>query len=183
MKTPMSGPATITISPHFQPDVFVPKAFPKEGDAPMWNFKAYELKYLDALHRGITPEKALQIAGIPEERGHRILTRKKAKEYLSDLLRQRMAAEAWTQERWLSELSKVWYGEKVAVTREQMEAIKEIGARVCPKPEKVGSGGSGQPVITINFGAAEAALKRQEIIEAQIVNGSAGNTGTIPASV
>src|SRR3954470_6942115 len=107
MDTPLSEQKTVSLKNGWQPRVYVPKAFPEEKEDPMHVFLAYEIRYLDALHRGLTHEKAIEAAGISEQKALRILKRKKSKEYLSDLMRQKMAAEGWTQDRWLSELSKV----------------------------------------------------------------------------
>lgn len=136
----------------------------------MWMFRADELRYLDALHRGEDAEKALRDAGLDIVKAGRLLKRKKAREYMGQLLRQKMAAEGMTQEWFLNELKGVWHGTKKA-DRQQMDAIKEIGARVAPRPER-SSQDFERPVININVGLAEAAIKRQEIIEGQLVDGS-----------
>jgi hypothetical protein len=182
MDTPLSKSATVRISNSHQPDVFVPKSFPgKDETEPMWRFKPYELRFLDALHRGDSIERACVAANVDGRRGERILKGKKAREYLSDLMRQKVAAEGWSQEKWLSEISKVWYGQK-AVNREQMEAIKEIGARICPKPDRAGDGRD-RPVINIVLDMAEAAIRRQDVIEAKIVREPRAGPGNIPGSV
>lgn len=137
----------------------------------MWMFKPFELRYLDALHRGEDGEKAIRDSGISEQNAIRLLKGSKARDYLGQLLRQKLAAEAWTQDKWISEGTNVWEGNKKEVTREQMEAWKEIGARVCPKPER-SRDNSERPNIVININAAESALKRQEVIEGQIIEPS-----------
>lgn len=134
----------------------------------MWMFKPFELRYLDALHRGEDTEKALSDSGITLRHATWLLKRKKARDYMGQLLRQRLAAEAWTQEKWISEGTNVWEGKKKEVSREQMEAWKEIGARICPKPERAHEGRE-KLIININVGAAESALRRQEIIEGTIL--------------
>ena len=152
----------------YEPDIFIPKSFIEPEDTnPMWVFKPIELRYLDALHRGEEPEKAIRDLGISERKAKWLLKGKKARDYMGQLLRQRLAAESWTPDKWISEGTQVWEGKKEA-TREMMEAWKELGARVAPKPER-SSQGNERIVININLGAAQEALKRQEIIEAEVL--------------
>lgn len=185
MDTELTKQTTVSIRRRHQPDIYVPRAFTVVDDKgaprpPIFRFKAYEIRYLDGIHRGMSHEKAAAAAGLDDARARRVLGRSKAKEYLADLTRQKMAVEGLSQDWFLNELRKVWYGEKVMVSREQMDAIKEIGARICPKPEKAGAGGSGAPVIQITINKIESALKRQESIEAQVINGTIGSAGAIP---
>ncbi len=53
-----------------------------------------------------------------------------------------------------------------------MDAIKEIGARVAPKPERSNSNRDEKPQIVINIGKVEAAIKRQEVLEVEALNGT-----------
>lgn len=179
----LSKQTEVKISRYHSPIVFIPKAFPEENDREkLFKFRGSEIKYLDAIHRGNTHEKSCQIAGLTLKEGNRILTRKKAKEYLCDLYRQKAVVEGLTQEWFMSELAKVWRGDKVLQSREQMDAMKEIGARIAPKPEKNNGINSNQQII-INIGRIEEALKRQEIVEAQVINGSTASDRTISASL
>lgn len=179
-RTPLAKPVGLRPNKDAQPKIYVPQSFPdagKNGQAPkpkIWEFRPWELRFLDALLRGLEPADAYKDLGLTAEQGARLLKGKKAKEYIADRTRERMIAEGWTQEKWISEITKVWNGQK-EVTREQMEAIKELGARVCPKPEKK-TGGSELPQITINIGNAQSALRRQDAIDAEIVNGSKEGT-------
>lgn len=169
-----------------EPDVFIPKSFPevdgegKEVD-PLWVFKPSEIRYLDALHRGEDPEKAIKDSGLEQSHITWLLRRKKARDYLGQLLRQKIAVQAWGQDKWMNEGIKVWEGKKPDVSREQMEAWKELGARICPRPEKSREG-SERPQIVINLGLAESAIKRQEIIEAEIL-GSKGSDQPVQGSL
>lgn len=184
MDTPLSKSVSInvkTVNPHpnkmgqmdHEMDVYIPKSFPEPGEDPLWMFKPYEIRYLDALHRGDDPEKAIQDSGITQKHLTWLLRRKKARDYLGQLLRQKMAAEAWTQDKWISEGTQVWEGKKDA-SREQMEAWKELGARVCPKPER-SRDGSEKVVININVGKVEAALERQKIIEVKAIESNSSD--------
>lgn len=181
MDTPLSKSVSIGVRSvngyvKNEPDVFIPKSFPevdsdgKEVD-PLWIFKPSEIRYLDALHRGEDPEKAIAEAGLTQQHITWLLKRKKARDYLGQLLRQKIAVQVWTQDKWLNEGIKVWEGKITGRSREQMEAWKELGARIAPKPEK-SNGGSERPQIVINLGLAESAIKRQEIIDASIIKGT-----------
>lgn len=173
MDTPLSKSVNLrmrNVNP-YQPseiDVYVPKSFPDLDETgkpidPLWVFKASEIRYLDALHRGEDPEKAIENSGLSQRQIHRLLMGKKARDYMGALLRQRLAIEGWTQDKWVHEGIRIWEGERGA-SREQMEAWKELGARIAPKPEK-SSDSKERPQIVINLGLAQEALKRQEVIE------------------
>lgn len=182
MDTPLSQTVKVEFSRGFGPEIYVPKAFQEKNDTthPMWIFKPYEIRYLDALHRGEDMAKAMAKAGITEKQAKALLTRTKTREYMSQLLRQKMAAEGLTQDWFLSELRSVWDGTKI-ITRQQMEAIKEIGARVAPRPEK-SSSDSTRPVININVDMAQNAIKRQQVIEGQLI-GPKRSDDSLPGSL
>jgi hypothetical protein len=159
--------------------VHVPMSF-EEKVVP---FRVWEIRFLDAINRGLDAEAAYKELGLTEAQGDRLLRSKKAREYLADRARERMAVEGWTADKWMSEGLKVWEGKKADVTREQMEAWKELGARICPKPEKKGVTGE-KPVININIGKLAEAEDRQRIIEVSSSGeGTESNPGNIEVRV
>lgn len=141
--------------------VFFPLAFENK----IIPFRPWEIRFLDAYSRGMDPVKVCMDMGLEQGKAERLLMRPRARAYLADVARQYAAREGWTPERWFSEGTKVWNGEK-EVSREQLDVWKEMGGRVAPRVEK-GSDTS-KPIININIGAMNDALKRQDIIDAQV---------------
>lgn len=80
--------------------------------------------------------KAAAMAGMPEDEASRFLAGPKFRKFFKERIEESAVRHGWTADHFISELNKVWIGKRVA-TREQMDAIKEIGARVAPKIERV----------------------------------------------
>lgn len=90
-----------------------------------------------------------------------------AQEYLQDRLTASiLAEEAKDQDRWWIRLHSIVEG-KIPVTREQMDAMKLAGARIAPTSE--GQAATNRIEINIDPTAVQEAFRRQNAIEAQIV--------------
>lgn len=157
---------TLSLS-NVQPSVVVAASLTR---GKLWSFKPWELRLLDCINRGMSYDESVAHLQLENGVGQRLLASKKAREYLADRVSERLLVEGWTQERWLSEGLKVWNGEKQA-SREQMEAWKEIGQRIAPKPERKGAEKEA-PVININIGALDQAERRQKVVEIEAINGT-----------
>lgn len=57
-------------------------------------------------------------------------------DYMNDIIEEEAIAKGLVPRWFFNQLYKVWNGQK-KVSREQMEAIKAIGDRICPKVERV----------------------------------------------
>ena len=66
---------------------------------------------------------------------------------------------------WLHKMYKIATGDGDFKAREQLDALKSLGDRVMPKPER-SAVKLEQPIININMGAVEASEKRRDIIDA-----------------
>lgn len=141
----------------------------------VFEFRPNELRFLREFGPDVSVEDAAKKAGVPVEFAHRMLRRKAVKEFLADKFQQVAIQQGWTVERWMAEGDKVWRGQKV-VSREQLDVWKEFGARILPKAQKAVGDGSDRPQITININAVDEAFRRQQAIDAEVVD---GNTGTV----
>jgi hypothetical protein len=80
--------------------------------------------------------KAAALANMGDDEAARFLASPKFREFFQERIEEAAVRHGWTADHFISELNEVWVGRKAA-TREQMDAIKEIGARVAPKIERV----------------------------------------------
>lgn len=76
------------------------------------------------------------MANIAEPEAAKFLSSKKFMEFFAERVDEAAVRKGWTPDHFVNELNSVWTGQK-EVTREQMDAIKEIGARVAPKIERI----------------------------------------------
>jgi hypothetical protein len=76
------------------------------------------------------------LAGIDEDDAARFLSSAKFQEFFRERVEESAVRRGWSADHFVAQLDDVWMGRK-AVTREQMDAIKEIGARVAPKIERI----------------------------------------------
>lgn len=140
----------------------------------LFSFAPNEMRFLREYGPDVSIEDAAKKAGVEPELAKKMLKRKAVREFLQDKFQQVAIQNGWTVERWFSEGDKVWRGIK-AVTREQLDIWKEFGARILPKAKAGGESGSAEkPSITININAVDEAFRRQEAIEAEIVDGNMG---------
>lgn len=80
--------------------------------------------------------RSCAMANIAEPEAAKFLSSKKFMDFFGERVDEAAVRKGWTPDRFIGELNRVWTGEK-EVTREQMDAIKEIGARVAPKIERI----------------------------------------------
>jgi len=135
-------------------------------------FKPNEMRLLREMSPYTSVEDAAKKAKLTPEFAYRFLKSKKAREFMRDKFQQIAVQEGWTVERIFAEADAVWRGKKI-ITREQMDMYKEIAARVVPKQRSGGSeSGAEKPQITINIGAVDEAYRRNQAIEADILDAS-----------
>lgn len=75
-------------------------------------------------------------AGMSPDDGARFFSRGRFPRYFSERVKEAAVRRGWTVDHFIAQLDDVWTGRQTK-TREQMDAIKEIGARVAPKIERV----------------------------------------------
>lgn len=147
---------TISVGLFFEPKVF--------------SFRPNEMRFLKEYGPYTTIEDAAKKAGVPVEFATRFLKTKRVREFLQDKFQQIAIHEGWTVERWFAEGDKVWRGQKT-VSREQLDIWKEFGARILPKAKGASVGdGPEKPQITINIGAVDEAFRRNQAIQAEILD-------------
>ncbi len=142
-------------------------------DAKIFTFRPNELRFLKEYGPETSIEDAAKKAGLSVQFAEKMLRRKSVQEFLQDKFQQIAIQNGWTVERWFAEGDKVWQGKRF-VTREQLDIWKEFGARILPKARSAGGGDANQdkPQITINIGAVDEAFKRQQSIQAELLQGS-----------
>ena len=114
-------------------EVVLPSIF--EGGK-LYNFKLNQLHFLDALTAtGDLVEACKCVSWTPDTAKH-FLSKPDVRAFLADRAKEIAIKRGMTTEWFLKSLYDVWNGDKKP-TREQMDAIKEIGSRVSPKIEKV----------------------------------------------
>jgi hypothetical protein len=133
------------------------------------SFTPKELRFLKEFGPHTTVDEAAKKAGVPVAVGNRILKSQKAREFLQDRFQQIAVQEGWTVERWFAEGDKVFRGLRV-LTREQLDIWKEFGSRILPKRSSGAAEGGEKPQITINIGAVDEAFRRQQAIQAEVVD-------------
>jgi len=139
-------------------------------DQKIFTFKPNELRFLKEYGPDTSVEDAAKKAGVPVSFADAMLRKKMVREFLQDKFQQIAIQNGWTVERWFAEGDKVWRGQKL-VTREQLDIWKEFGARILPKARTAGGqDGQEKPQITINIGAVDEAFKRQQAIQAEILD-------------
>lgn len=99
-----------------------------------WTNKQRKLLYF----LGETGEfkKSCALAGMDPQSAARFLHSPKFLEYFDERMKESAQRRGWTVDHWFAELDDVWEGRKIK-NREQMEAIKELGARIAPKIERI----------------------------------------------
>lgn len=134
-------------------------------------FRPKEIRFLHAYISGVPIEDICNKLQLTPLQADKLLKRKRTKQYLSEL--DEMDAVVLTRgakNKIAQELIDVWDG-KTVKTKQQLEAGKEFWSRVWPKPsDGVKQNSESKFEVKINIGKIEEAVKRQEIIEAEIVN-------------
>jgi len=136
-------------------------------------FRPKEIRFLHAYISGVPLEDICTTLQFNPKDAAELLKRKRTREYLSEL--DEMDAEVLARgarNKIAKELIDVWDG-KVSKTKQQLEAGKEFWARVWPKPsDGVKAGGDSKLEVRINIGKMEEAVRREQIMEAEIINES-----------
>lgn len=147
--------------------LYVPSSFQKK----VWRFKPWEVRFLDCLNRGMLPDEAEKALSLEAGRSLRLLNSRRAKEYLSERVRERIAAEGFTAEKWVSDGLRVWNGEKT-IGREQLAVWQALGERIAPVVKKRDDEEKNNaPVININIGSISEAEKRlKSVVEGELAN-------------
>lgn len=141
-----------------------------KSDKIRYPFRPKEIRFLHAYVNNVPIDEICSLLNIKPEDAQKLLLRKKTKDYLQEL--SEMDAEVLTRSartKIAKELLDVWDG-KVLKSKQQLEAGKEFWSRVWPKPADGVKGGSeGKLEVHINVTALQEAVKRQEILEGEIV--------------
>ena len=150
-------------------EMYMPSVF--QGNK-LLRVKAKEVKFLEAWIRLGDWGKALEEQGMGDGEAKAIVERPVNKEFLDDRMKEMAIKRGLTADWFLSELYRVYSGESHK-TRDQIDVLKTIGARVSPVATQTNQG---QEKITINvsFGAIKEALNREAAIEAEIVRETNG---------
>jgi hypothetical protein len=140
-----------------------------------YEFTIRELRFLDALRKGMNLGQAVKATKIDWEQGYNLLKRSVTREYMGDLAYERVQKEGFTPERWFNEGLKVLSGEK-KVDRQQMVVWQELGSRIMPRAKE---GGSEKGVtINIDMRAVEEASRRLGKLDEVIDVGTGDEFGT-----
>jgi len=136
-------------------------------------FRPKEIRFLHAYISGVPLEDICSTLNFSQKDAQSLLKRKRTKEYLMEL--DEMDAQVLargSKNKIAQELIDVWDG-KTVKTKAQLEAGKEFWSRVWPKPsDGVKAGPDSKFEIKINIGKIEEAAKRQNVMEAEIVEES-----------
>lgn len=146
--------------------VWMPSVYDEKKRYP---FRPLQIRFLHAFASGETLDDICQKLQMTPDEAMKLLRRSKCKEYLAEL--ESMDAEViarTAKERVAREMLDVWDGKKKK-DREQMEAGKELWARVWPKPNREGASAGDKLEININIGKIEEAFERQSALEAEIL--------------
>lgn len=146
--------------------VWMPSIFNEKKKYP---FRPIQIRLLHAIAAGDPFDEICTKLELTHDQAMNLLRKPKCKAYLAELESMEAGNLALNaKERILHEFREVWAG-KSKKDREQMEAGKELLARFAPRPERSsGSGGDGLN-ITINIGKIDEAFKRQDAIDAEVV--------------
>lgn len=128
-------------------------------------FRPMQIRFLHAYSTGEDLQTICEKLEMSVEEAMKLLKRSKCREYLGEL--ESMDAEVLartSKDRIAHELLDVWDG-KTKKDRQQIEAGKELWARLWPRPEKNSSHGDNFQ-ININVGKIAEAFERQQAIEA-----------------
>jgi hypothetical protein len=105
---------------------------------------------------------------IPEKRVYGVLRSKDFNDWFYDKIQLAAMESGWTHGKIIKEFTDIYEG-AVVKDKTQIEALKSIKDLVVDRARKTAEKNS-TPVININFEAAKAALDRQKVIEAKVLN-------------
>ena len=80
--------------------------------------------------------RSCAMADMSEADAAKFLGKGKFPKFFRERVNEAAINRGWSADHFIAELDKVWTGQKI-VSREQMDAIKEIGARKAPKIERI----------------------------------------------
>lgn len=142
--------------------VHVPSVF-ERGKG--WRFRPWEIRFLDCLNRGMDIEEAEKAVQVEAGRSLRLLSSRKAKQYLSERFREHIATSGLTQDWWFSEGKRVWDGVEMK-TREQIKVWEVIGKKIVPEVKAPSRDEKSEmPTINININAIQEAERRMKEVE------------------
>lgn len=145
-------------------EMYVPSVFQSNK---LLRLKAKEVRFLEAWMRLGEWDLALSEQNMGAEEAQKIITKRSNQEFLSDRMKEVAIRQGLTADWFMHELYKVYDG-SVTKTRDQIEVLKAIGARVSPAMSH-GTGSPEKITINVNVGAMKEAMDRQNAIETQVI--------------